>query len=90
MRKIVVAGSINMDVVVQTDNLPSSGETIFGHDLHYIPGGKGSNQFVQDTQHFQRFSKLLPDGILVAPEAGRIAHIIGQFGCIGHGSSPIQ
>lgn len=46
MSKIVVAGSINMDVVAQTDRHPAPGETIFGHHLRYIPGGKGSNQAV--------------------------------------------
>lgn len=46
MGKIVVAGSINMDVVAQTTSHPRPGETVFGHDLHYIPGGKGSNQAV--------------------------------------------
>lgn len=46
MSKIVVAGSINMDVVTQASHLPRPGETTFGHDLHYIPGGKGSNQAV--------------------------------------------
>lgn len=46
MGKIIVAGSINMDVVAQTEHLPRAGETIFGRDLHYIPGGKGSNQAV--------------------------------------------
>ena len=37
-------------------------------------------QFIEDTRHFHRFSELLPDGILVDPEAGRIARLIGQFG----------
>lgn len=46
MSRIIVAGSINMDVVAQTERLPQAGETIFGQDLHYIPGGKGSNQAV--------------------------------------------
>ncbi|MGB7341244.1 MAG: PfkB family carbohydrate kinase, partial [Phototrophicaceae bacterium] len=46
MGKILVAGSINMDVVVRTKQYPQAGETVFGHDLHYIPGGKGSNQAV--------------------------------------------
>jgi ribokinase len=46
MGKILVAGSINMDVVARTERHPQPGETIFGHDLHYIPGGKGSNQAV--------------------------------------------
>lgn len=46
MTKIIVAGSINMDIVAQVQAHPKPGETIFGHDLHYIPGGKGSNQAV--------------------------------------------
>jgi len=46
MSKIVIAGSINMDVVAQTKQHPKPGETVFGHDLHFIPGGKGSNQAV--------------------------------------------
>lgn len=50
MSKIIVAGSINMDVVVQTQNHPRPGETIFGNALHYIPGGKGSNQAVAATR----------------------------------------
>jgi ribokinase len=46
MGKIIVAGSINMDVVARTARHPVPGETIFGQNLHYIPGGKGSNQAV--------------------------------------------
>lgn len=46
MSKIIVAGSINMDIVAEVKSQPRPGETIFGHDLHYIPGGKGSNQAV--------------------------------------------
>jgi ribokinase len=46
MGKIIVAGSINMDVVARTERHPVPGETIFGENLHYIPGGKGSNQAV--------------------------------------------
>ncbi|NDJ86613.1 MAG: ribokinase [Chloroflexi bacterium] len=43
---IVVVGSINMDVVARTQNHPRPGETVFGEDLQFIPGGKGSNQAV--------------------------------------------
>ena len=35
-----------MDVVAQTERHPTPGETLFGRNLHYIPGGKGSNQAV--------------------------------------------
>jgi len=43
---IIVVGSINMDIVARMEHLPSPGETVFGSELHYIPGGKGSNQAV--------------------------------------------
>jgi ribokinase len=46
MGGIIVAGSINMDVVSQVRAHPRPGETIFGSSLHYIPGGKGSNQAI--------------------------------------------
>lgn len=44
--RIIVAGSINMDVVTQVERHPKAGETVKGNDLDYIPGGKGSNQAV--------------------------------------------
>lgn len=44
--RILVAGSINMDVVTRTQNHPRAGETVMGHELHFLPGGKGSNQAV--------------------------------------------
>src|SRR5512135_942077 len=46
MPKIIVVGSINMDLVVQTPHLPVPGETILGRDFTTIPGGKGANQAV--------------------------------------------
>ena len=46
MGNIFVAGSINMDIVTRMKHLPRPGETVFGQELHYIPGGKGSNQAV--------------------------------------------
>lgn len=46
-RKIVtVVGSVNLDLVVRTAHLPKPGQTILGHDLHRVPGGKGGNQAV--------------------------------------------
>lgn len=35
-----------MDQVVQAERLPLKGETVYGRDLQYIPGGKGANQAV--------------------------------------------
>lgn len=43
--RIVVVGSLNMDLVVRSPRIPKPGETIIGaSDLQIIPGGKGSNQ----------------------------------------------
>jgi ribokinase len=50
MQKILVAGSINMDIVAKIEHLPRPGETVFGDELHYIPGGKGSNQAVATSR----------------------------------------
>lgn len=44
--KILVAGSVNMDLVVEADKLPTKGETVQGKTIRYIPGGKGANQAV--------------------------------------------
>lgn len=44
MSKILVIGSMNMDLVVETDRYPKKGETIIGGKFEQIPGGKGANQ----------------------------------------------
>lgn len=44
MNRISVIGSLNMDLVFQTDRLPLAGETIAGKNFNLIPGGKGANQ----------------------------------------------
>jgi ribokinase len=46
LRKILVAGSINMDIVAKTPRIPAIGETILGESWRTIPGGKGANQAV--------------------------------------------
>ncbi len=44
--KIVVVGSINMDLVVKSSRFPLPGETVIGNDMQTFPGGKGANQAV--------------------------------------------
>tara|TARA_B100000809_G_scaffold152662_2_gene150023 strand:+ start:2055 stop:2969 length:915 start_codon:yes stop_codon:yes gene_type:complete len=46
MRKIVVIGSSNTDMVVGSPKMPAPGETVMGHEFDIIPGGKGANQAV--------------------------------------------
>lgn len=46
MKKMLVVGSINMDIVNKVEKHPLPGETIAGRGVSYIPGGKGANQAV--------------------------------------------
>lgn len=46
MNKIVVLGSVNMDLVVYVDKKPIDGETISGNSFLKNYGGKGANQAV--------------------------------------------
>lgn len=41
---ITVVGSINMDIVCLTEQYPRRGDTVFGTEIRYSPGGKGANQ----------------------------------------------
>ncbi|HEY2840313.1 MAG TPA: ribokinase [Pirellulales bacterium] len=43
---IIVLGSINMDLVVQTPRMPAAGETVLGGRFFTSLGGKGANQAV--------------------------------------------
>jgi len=44
--KIVVVGSLNMDLVVRMPRIPQPGETLLGGVFKTFPGGKGANQAV--------------------------------------------
>ena len=42
--RILVVGSLNMDLVVTVETHPKPGDTVLGGDTRTIPGGKGANQ----------------------------------------------
>ena len=44
--KVVIVGSLNMDLVTRLPRLPRPGETLAGQSFVTVPGGKGANQAV--------------------------------------------
>ena len=58
MGKVVVVGSINVDMVFTSDIRPGAGETVLGNTFSLVPGGKGANQAVAS-------SKLGADSIMI-------------------------
>ena len=44
--KIVVVGSMNMDITIEMPRIPANGETQLAERLFMFPGGKGGNQAV--------------------------------------------
>lgn len=44
--KIVIVGSLNMDLVIRAERLPRPGETLAGNSFTTVAGGKGANQAV--------------------------------------------
>lgn len=48
--KVIVAGSINMDIVASIKHHPKVGETVEGNNLKFFPGGKGANQAVASAK----------------------------------------
>ena len=74
MGRVVVAGSVNMDVSARVQQQPRPGETVFGSDLLFTPGGKGSNQAVAA-------SRLLSGGAI----SGAAVAFIGKIGADAFG-----
>ena len=46
MKKILVVGSSNTDLIIKVSEIPRPGETLLGGAFKTFPGGKGANQAV--------------------------------------------
>ena len=51
MKRLCVAGSLHLDVVVNAPHLPRLDETLTGEKVAYIFGGKGGNQALAADRH---------------------------------------
>ena len=47
MPKIVVVGSVYVDLAIKCENFPEAGETVWGSGFSCVPGGSGLNSSVQ-------------------------------------------
>lgn len=56
--RIVIVGSINMDLVARMQRLPKPGETVTGESFQTISGGKGANQAVAAARLGARVSMI--------------------------------
>ncbi len=70
MKKIIVIGSINIDLFITTEQIPKVGETLHGQGFHLFQGGKGANQAVAAARLGAKVSFI---GAVGADENGRFA-----------------
>ncbi|NID16577.1 ribokinase [Luteibacter yeojuensis] len=97
MTRIVVVGSINMDLVTLAPRFPDPGETLTGDRFLTIPGGKGANQAVAAARlgasvamvgciGDDAFGRQLHDGLVA--EGVDVAHVARVEG-VGSGTASI-
>lgn len=65
--RVVVVGSLNVDLVVGLERMPAPGETVMGQTLERHPGGKGLNQAVAAARLGARVSMI---GAVGSDDAG--------------------
>lgn len=61
--RVIVVGSVNLDLAYRVPHLPRAGETLLGAHLQRLSGGKGGNQA-------HAAAKVAPPGVTVAMVAG--------------------
>ena len=79
--KVVVIGSLNMDLVTRAPRLPRGGETLIGQSFTTVSGGKGANQAVAAARLGARVSMVGCVGSDAYGEALRGALLAEQIDC---------
>jgi ribokinase len=82
---VTVVGSINQDMVARVPRLPGPGQTILGHDLVLVAGGKGLNQAVAAARSGARTALVGMVGEDSA--AGHLLSVLSDEGVDIHGVS---
>ncbi|WP_150715362.1 ribokinase [Pseudomonas fluorescens] len=79
--KVVVIGSLNMDLVTRAPRLPKGGETLIGQSFTTVSGGKGANQAVAAARLGAQVSMIGCVGSDAYGEALRGALLAEQIDC---------
>lgn len=79
--KVVVIGSLNMDLVTRAPRLPRGGETLIGQSFATFSGGKGANQAVAAARLGAQVSMVGCVGSDAYGEALREALLAEQIDC---------
>ncbi|WP_460146672.1 ribokinase [Pseudomonas sp. S2_A02] len=79
--KVVVIGSLNMDLVTRAPRLPRGGETLIGQSFATVSGGKGANQAVAAARLGAQVSMVGCVGSDAYGEALRGALLAEQIDC---------
>ncbi|EXF94622.1 ribokinase [Pseudomonas fluorescens HK44] len=79
--KVVVVGSLNMDLVTRAQRLPHAGETLHGESFATVSGGKGANQAVASARLGAQVSMIGCVGDDAYGEQLRAALLAEQIDC---------
>ncbi|MGB6210721.1 ribokinase [Pseudomonas mandelii] len=79
--KVVVIGSLNMDLVTRAPRLPRGGETLIGQSFATVSGGKGANQAVAAARLGAQVSMVGCIGSDAYGEELRRALMVEQIDC---------
>ena len=80
---VLVAGSANLDFVVQVPHVPAPGETVLGRALQTFPGGKGANQAVACARAGAAQTRMLL-ALGTDAQAAPIEESLRAAGVVGH------